>query len=363
MNTEQNDSKRGIHHVVSTFRIVIATDTKTAQYLVASLAPFGYELVIVSNENEAEESIGATPSDIMVVAHTPPHIDAIRLIRATRTTRGIEELPIMVIVPGETLSEEDIRYYQAGADDVLPISTPEAALRARIRVLLRLSAYRRRLSNEKRRLELKVAERTRELFEITLATVAALEKATELTDQETGHHMLRVAEYSALLANEIGLSAEMVERIRLYAPLHDVGKVGVPHEILKKQGVLTREEFEQMKLHTVYGYELLSAARADRIACNIALSHHERIDGSGYPHSLKGNIIPIEARIVAVADVFDALTMKRCYKEAIDPELASRMITTELQSQFDPHILQVFSARFSDIRKIWESYRPQGSDR
>jgi putative two-component system response regulator len=352
---------KGIHHVVSTFRIVIATDTNTAQRLVATLAPFGYDLIILSTENDAAESIGILPPDMVIVSDNPPSLDAVRLLRAIRTTRGIEELPVMLLQPVAKNEAVDLRAYQAGADDVLPIDTPDVAVRARVRVLLRLSTYRRRLQNEKRRLELKVAERTRELFEITLATVAALEKATELTDEETGHHMLRVAGYSALLAGEIGLGPEMIERIRLYAPLHDVGKVGVPHEILKKQGVLTRDEFEQMKRHTVYGYDLLTAARADEVARNIALSHHERIDGSGYPHGKKGTEIPVEARIVAVADVFDALTMKRCYKDAMEPSLASRTITVDLADRFDPKVVAAFSSRWDDIEKIWESFRPSPS--
>ncbi len=347
---------KGLNHVVSTFRILIAAPAKVSQGLVAALAPFGYDLALMHSENDALESVRTTPPDLVIASDDVPAINAIRMLRALRTTRGTEELPVMLVVDHD-LDGDDLRAFQAGADDVVSIGSPQLALRARVRVLLRLSTYRRRLMNEKRRLELKVADRTRELFEITLATVAALEKASELSDEETGHHMLRVAGYSALLASQLGLGAEMVERIRLYAPLHDVGKVGVPHEILKKEGVLTKDEFDQMKKHTMYGYDLLTAARADDVARNIALSHHERVDGSGYPHGRQGNDIPVEARIVAVADVFDALTMKRRYKEAMAPAVAMQTIIADLATRFDAIVVKAFIDRKDDILRIWESFR------
>ncbi len=342
--------------VVSTFRLLVMAEPATARRLTSALAPFGYSLEIASSEADAIASLQASPPEIVLVSGSLPGMAGFNLLRTLRTQRATEDLPVLFITdPGAP--EQELRAFQMGAEDVVNDRTPDGTLRARLRVLLRFAATRRRLVNEKRRLELRVTDRTRELLEITIATVAALEKAAEMTDQETGQHMTRVAEYSSLLAAEMGMDHEFIEKIRLYAPLHDVGKVGIRHEVLKKEGVLTRQEFEEMKQHTLFGCELLKAARADPVAANIALSHHERIDGSGYPHALRGDQIPIEARLVAVADVFDALTTRRHYKEAMHPRDAFTSIVDELASRFDPQVIRAFRVRHDDILEIHSRYQ------
>lgn len=341
-------------HIVSTFHILVVAEPESASRVSRVLAPFGYLLHIVANSEEAMQSVAEEPPEVIIISGAMSGAAGFSLLRTLRTSRGTEELPVMFLV-GD-VSDDELRAYQLGAEDVSKPDTSDVALRARLRVLLRMAAYRRRLGNEKRRLELRVADRTRELFEITIATVAALEKATEMSDQETGQHMIRVAGYSVCLAEHLNIGTELVEKIRLYAPLHDVGKVGVPHEILKKEGLLTRAEFEEMKKHTIFGHELLTAARADQVARNIALSHHERVDGSGYPHALIGDNIPVEARIVAAADVFDALTTRRCYKEAMPPDDALRTITVELAGRFDPMVRHALIARYADFLDILQSY-------
>ncbi|HOI10071.1 MAG TPA: HD domain-containing protein [Myxococcota bacterium] len=340
-------------HVVSTFHILLVADPVGTARVSAILAPFGYRLHVVRDAYEAVQSIAEDPPEVVIISDALPGLEGFSLLRTLRTSRGTEELPVMFLASG---AEQEARAFQLGAEDVCGERTSDVALRARVRVLLRMAAYRRRLGNEKRRLELRVADRTRELFEITIATVAALEKAAEMSDQETGQHMIRVASYSACLAEHMNIGSELIEKIRLYAPLHDVGKVGVRHEILKKEGILTAAEFEEMKQHTLFGHELLTAARADQVARNIALSHHERVDGSGYPHGLSGDGIPIEARIVAAADVFDALTTRRRYKDAMSPDDAMRTITVELAGRFDPAVSHALTARYADILDILQSY-------
>jgi len=342
-------------HIVSTFHILIAAHTKTSDWLNKMLSPFGYNLEIINEGHDAQHSLSKRSWDLVIGSTDLPQLDAFMLLRSIRTSHENNEVPFMMIVD-ELGSQDEIKAFQMGADEAISSDTIDVSLRAHIRVLLRLSTYRRRLQNEKRMLGIKVMERTKELLEITMATVAALEKATELSDPETGHHILRVATYSALIAGQMGLNINFVEKIRLYAPLHDLGKVAVADRVLKKVGVLTPVEFEEMKLHTVHGHELLKAARADEIACNIALSHHERIDGSGYPNALKGDEIPIEARIVAIADVFDAMTTVRRYKDAIPPEVALRSITVELSTRFDSAASEAFNSRFDDVMEIYESY-------
>jgi len=345
----------GMHHVVSTFRILLAAHPRTVDRLSSALSPFGYNLDTATEGHEAQTAIQKGAWDLIISSTDLPQMDGFLLLRSIRTNRETVEIPYLMMV-GSAESQDEIKAFQLGADEVVPEKTSDVGLRARVRVLLRLSTYRRRLQNEKRMLGIKVAERTRELVEITMATVAALEKATELSDPETGHHILRVATYSTLIADKVGLSSELVEKIRLYAPLHDLGKVAVADRILKKEGVLTPEEFEEMKLHTNHGHELLMAAQADEVACNIALSHHERIDGSGYPNALKGEAIPVEARIVAIADVFDAMTTVRRYKEAIPPDVAMRTITVELANRFDTGATAAFIQRFDEVMQVFESY-------
>lgn len=360
MPNKNSDTERAgrteLEHVVFTFRIMVAAHAWTAERLSEALKPFGYSLDIFTDGTLALKALDQGPWDLVIGSSDLPHPDGFMLLRSLRARQDIGEIPFLMVVSSYD-PDEEIRAFQLGADEVINEATGGITLRARVRVLLRLSTYRQRLQNEKRMLGIKVAERTRELMEITLATVAALEKATELSDPETGHHILRVASYSALIAEEMGLGQEFVDKIRLYAPLHDVGKVGVPDQILKKGDILSAEEFEEMKKHTIYGYELLSAAKADPMACNIALCHHERYDGTGYPRRLKGEVIPIEARIVAVADVFDALITARRYKAAFPVDAAIKIIVEDMAKSFDPMVLRAFARRRSQIIETFRAHR------
>ncbi len=341
-----------IPHIVSTFHILTLAEEATAHYLSSILSPFGYHLHVTKDFHESIQHIMAEQPSMLIISGQMQDDEGLALLQYLKTHQDYDELPVMFFSDGS--EEQELRAYQIGAEDVCSLTTSEVAVRARLRVLLRIAGYRRRISNEKRRLEITVEQRTKELLEITVATVAALEKASELSDEETGEHMMRVAAYSACLAEEMGLDRAMVEKIRLYAPLHDVGKVGVRHEVLKKAGVLTNEEFDEMKQHTVFGYDLLTAAKADDVARNIALYHHERYDGSGYPYNLKKDEIPLEARIVAVADVFDALTTKRRYKEALPPKDALQITCVELGERFDPTVRQALINRFDQFVAIMQ---------
>ena len=337
----------------ASFRLLVYSEPATAQRLTDALTPFGYSLEIVFSEDDALASLQASLPEVALLSGGLSDNAAFNLLRALRINRSTEDLPV-VFMTAAGMPDQELRAFQMGAEEVVTPESSDGALRARLRVLLRFVSTRRRLVNEKRRLEIRLLDRTSELMEITIATVSALEKAAQMTDQETGQHMTRVAEYSSVLSHEMGMPPEFIDRIRLYAPLHDVGKVGIRHEILKKQGILTKQEFEEMKQHTIYGFQLLTAARSDPMASNIALSHHERIDGSGYPHALKGDAIPPEARLVAVADVFDALTTRRHYKEAMHPDDAYAAIGDELTNSFDPNVVKAFQSRKADFLSIYK---------
>lgn len=191
--------------------------------------------------------------------------------------------------------------------------------------------------------------------EILNALVDSFEKANELNDTDTGSHILRVNLYSKLLAKKLNCPKKFIEDISKYASLHDVGKIGIDDNILKKPGKLTTEEFEEIKKHPIIGFDLISRMKIGSIAENIALSHHEKWDGTGYPYGLKGDIIPLEGRIVALADVYDALRQARVYKEGFSHEKAMGIILKESGKHFDPKIVDMFSRYNKEFKDIFEA--------
>jgi putative two-component system response regulator len=179
----------------------------------------------------------------------------------------------------------------------------------------------------------------------------------EFKDESTGSHLVRIADYCTEIARELGLSKEEIEDLRYASPMHDVGKLVIPDAILKKESGLTPEEREVMKRHTTLGGDIFKDSRQPilKIARLVSLAHHERFDGTGYPNGLKGTDIPLFGRIVALADVFDALTSDRPYKKAYDFNEAVKMIKEQSGKHFDPAVVRAFLARIENIRKIWQS--------
>ena len=193
-----------------------------------------------------------------------------------------------------------------------------------------------------------------ELRRLREETIRRLSWAAEFRNQETGEHIVRMSLYCALLARLAGLDSERAELIRIAAPMHDVGKIGIPDRILLKPGRLTDDERKVMEAHTEMGHRILAGSDVELLdlAALMALTHHERIDGTGYPGRLAGEAIPIEGRICAVADVFDALTSDRVYRQAFQPEEARSMMLEGRGTQFDADLLDLFFARFDDVLAI-----------
>jgi putative two-component system response regulator len=185
-------------------------------------------------------------------------------------------------------------------------------------------------------------------------TIRRLSSAAELRDLETGKHLDRMSRYCALLAGKVGLGGDRVDLIRVASPMHDVGKIAIPDSILLKPGSLTQEERQVMQRHTEIGYQILSGSEAEllRLAADLAWTHHERYDGHGYPRGLRGTEIPLEGRIAAVADVFDALTTDRVYRKAMPVEEAVELMQAERGKHFDPSILDLFFASLDDVDAI-----------
>ncbi len=194
------------------------------------------------------------------------------------------------------------------------------------------------------------------LTNITLGLVGTLENANSYNDEDTGDHVKRIGEYSQLIADELKLPKEFVREVGLYASLHDIGKIGIPDSILKKPGKLTREEFHEMKKHTEIGFNLIKDLEVSPVALNIIRHHHEKWDGSGYGMGLKEEAIPLEARIVALADVYDALCQKRVYKEPFSHEEAFKIITSESGKHFDPKIVEVFIKKHHKFKEIFKNH-------
>ena len=282
--------------------------------------------------------------DLILLDLNMPHLDGFQVMeQLLPLIPPGEYLPILILTADISLEAKQ-RALSMGARDFLtkPFDFTEVLLR--IRNLLETRFMHLQLRDQNEVLESRVRERTKDLDEARLETLERLARAAEYRDDDTGKHTERVGCISAHIARNMGLSSDEVEVVLNAAPLHDVGKIGTPDDILLKPGKLTKEESEQMKEHTGIGAGILSGSRFPILlaAEEIALTHHERWDGSGYPTGLRTEEIPLYGRIVAVADVFDALTHDRPYKFAWPHEEAAVELERQKGKQFDPKVVEAF---------------------
>jgi len=259
--------------------------------------------------------------------------------------------------------QKQIRYraLEVGATDFLTKPVDKMEFMARANNMLQLGASRKALADRAQWLAEEVRKATAEIVRRERETVVRLSKAAEYRDPETGAHILRMAHYSELIAKALGLPLAEQELLLEASPMHDIGKVGIADNILLKPGRLTPPEFEIMKQHAAFGYEILrgSSSRVLQAGAEIARDHHEKYDGSGYPRGLAGEEIPIFSRIVAVADVFDALTSERPYKKAWTLERAADHIKANSGAHFDPNCVDAFFSHWTDVLEIRERYKDE----
>ena len=283
--------------------------------------------------------------DLAIVDYTMPGMDGIALTRSLRAIPAYASIPI-IMVTASVSETVRIGALEAGATDFLPKSPDPTEIKVRLRNMINLSIALHKLNDQAMWLAREVEAATRKLLEREEEMIFRLSLAVEYRDNDTGGHTLRVARYSRILAEELGLSPAACRSIYLAAPLHDVGKVAIPDAILLKPGRLDRDEFAVIEGHAAIGERILSGSCCQliRLSAEIAGAHHERWDGTGYPDKLSGRLIPLAARIVAIADVFDALTTVRPYKTALSTDEAFAHIERERGRHFDPTCVDRFLA-------------------
>ncbi len=344
--------------------LVVDDQPQNIELLEAYLVPQGYEIVTAKNGAEALAQLAAHSIDLILLDIMLPGMDGFEVTRRVRQDVGWRLLPIILVTALRETGDR-IKGVEAGCDDFISKPVDKNELLARVRSLLKVKAYNDLLSNYQKELEIEVARRTEELqhaFEkikaASLETIYRLSVAAEYKDEDTGAHIKRMSLYCAAIARRMGLDEHTVETILYAAPMHDLGKIGIPDRILLKPGKLDAEEWEIMKQHTVIGVDILKGSDAECIRQGeiIARTHHEKWDGSGYPDGLKGTEIPIFGRIAAIADVFDALTSKRPYKEAFSVEQSLAMISAERGSHFDPEVVDAFLDILDEILAIKDRY-------
>lgn len=295
--------------------------------------------------------------DLILLDLNMPHLDGFAFMEQLRGIEAELQPPVLVITALHDLDTR-LQALQAGARDFLtkPFEVLEAL--ARVCNLIEMHLLHKAMRSHNAQLEQKVRERTEELNETRLEVIRRLGRAVEYRDNETGFHILRMSQFSALLAAEFGWSEARVEMMLNASPMHDIGKIGIPDRILLKNGKLDADEWQMMKTHTTIGAEILSGHNSElmRLAGEIALSHHEKWDGSGYPNGLAGDAIPESGRIVAVCDVFDALTTARPYKQAWSLDATMDYLYSQAGQHFDPRLVDLFAGLLPNILAIRERY-------
>ncbi len=352
------------------YRILIADDEEQNRQLLTGLCEeLGYLTNEAKNGQEAIELAAKQLPDLIIMDVMMPHMSGFEATEKLKAEEGTKHIPI-IIATALGSRESRLKGISKGADDFLlkPYDLEELSLR--IRNNIKIKKYYDFLKEHNEILEEQVEQRTRKLRESNekikqahIETIYRLTLAAEYKDGELGAHIKRISIYSKILAEKLGMDSKYVENIYNSSPMHDIGKVGIPDQILLKPTSLTPEEWEIMKKHTVIGANILEGSESEflKMGREIALSHHERWDGSGYPQGLKGEDIPLSGRIVIIADQYDALRSKRPYKQAFDHEKTFEVITKgdgrTVPKHFDPLVLKIFKKTHKEFQEIFETLK------
>ena len=331
--------------------VVVIDDEFTSRVILEKVIRSVQKDIIVKTFSDpviAMEWVRSNQTDLIMLDYLMGSMSGLEAVKQMRCISSLEGVPIVVVT---SLEEREVRYQvlDAGATDFITKPIDPYECRVRCRNMLSLRMQQKIILSRSQFLEYRVADATRMVHQREQETLFRLAKAGEYRDQDTGEHILRMAHYSRLIAESLGLSKDRCDLIEAAAPMHDIGKIGMPDNILLKPGKLSLDEFDIMKAHPLVGYQILqnSPSKYLSLGADIALGHHEKYDGSGYPYGIKGDKIPLEARIVSVADVFDALTSNRPYKKGWTSDESLAYITAQKGSHFDPDCVDAFVAQFN----------------
>ena len=353
--------------------ILIVDDTPENLAVLGELLQPAYRVLAANSGRRAVQIATTLPTpDLILLDVMMPGMDGYAVLDQLRANDRSRDIPVIFVTAMDSTEDEE-RRLECGAVDYITKPVRPAIVLARVHTQLELKQARDRLRDQNVSLEAEVARRMGENQLIQEVSIHALARLAETRDPETGNHLRRTQEYVRTLAVGLrdhprfagSLSTEIINTLVRSAVLHDIGKVGVPDHILLKPGKLTAEEWVIMKTHAVMGSEAIAQAERDAakpvaflsLAKEIAHYHHEKWDGSGYPDGLAGDAIPVSARLMALADVFDALINKRVYKEAMDFAVARDIITASRGTHFDPDVVDTFVATYGEFCAIAERYR------
>lgn len=315
-------------------KILIVDDEPVNLQVLKQILDNDYQLIFAKSGEKALELAEKQQPDLILMDIMMPVMSGYDTVRVLKKNDSTRHIPVIFVTAMADIEDETLGF-DVGAVDYIskPVSAP--LVRARVRTHLSLV-------------------RVEELQETRLAIVRCLGHAAEFKDNETGLHVIRMSQYSYIIAKAYGLSDEQADNLLHAAPMHDVGKIGIPDHVLLKNGKLDDDEWAIMRKHPEFGAQIIGEQRSPllKLARTIALTHHEKWDGSGYPNGLKGEEIPLEARIVAIADVYDALTSKRPYKEAWPMDKAIACIEENSGSHFDPYLVTLFKQNLDAIQEV-----------
>lgn len=337
-------------------RVLIVEDDKASTRLLKGiLEDSGFTSVrSMPDARKIVDTYKSYKPDLVILDMNLPEIDGFEAMKRLKAIDGEDYLPILVISGSDDHEHMHLRALSAGAKDFLTKPYDRSKVLLRARNLIEVSLLHSEIKDKNRNLEAIVAERTKELRDSRIDVIRRLGYAAEYRDTETGQHIVRMSRFAAALAAELGMNPEDCELVLTTSPLHDVGKIAIPDRILLKNGPLSSEEWEIMKTHTEIGGRILSGGESAflKMAETIAMTHHERWDGAGYPRGLAGEKIPLVGRICAVCDVFDALTSERPYKRSWSFEDAVKEIKRLDGSYFDPKVVSAFMKVLPKIKAI-----------
>lgn len=337
----------------------------------------GYRIEVAENGRQALEKVALGNFDLVLLDIMMPEVDGYQVLAQLKASETLRHIPVIMITALEEM-ESVVRCIEMGAEDYVLKPFNPTLLKARVGASLEKKRlhdqeenYRVKIEQQNSLLENRVREQVREISEAQLGAIFAMSKLAESRDPETGEHLERMREYCRILSSYLAtmprylgvIDKKFIDNIYAASPLHDIGKVGIPDAVLLKPGKLSEIEWVIMRTHTFVGAQTLLQVNREypgndliRTGMAIAGGHHEKWDGSGYPYGLKGEDIPLVARVLALGDVYDALTSKRCYKDAFTHEASREIIIAQSGVHFDPVVTAAFLAKEDDFKKVREFY-------